>query len=220
MTDLTLHLQFKNLYKNYPQWREQLNFQENNNREWEEFLNVGNAFFLSEFDREFIYHIFPVEKDLLMMRKHFPDLPSRPIHESNLETEISLKTQSCFFDIYLIKKTYATWMENCILAPIDKIFLHNNGEQIYLDLEENLQTLQKSLIGMVYYSVNNDFDKEDTVLNTDIMCGEAKKSQIDAEVALLEIAFILNELEIKLPNHFFDILQQPFMDLAHELNVL
>lgn len=219
MTDLTLHLQFKNLYQNFPQWREQVDFKEENNMEWEEFLNVGNSFFLSEFDREFIYHIYPADKDLIMMKKHCEDLPSRPIYESNLETELSLKTQSCFFDIFLIKKTYATWLEKKIYPIIDKVMQQNDGSDIYLDLSDYLDDLQNSMMGMVYYSLHNDFDTQDTLLNTELLCSEAKKSHINAEMALMDMAFTLKQLNVETDIDLFEILHAPFSDLAYDLGI-
>lgn len=220
MTDLTLHLQFKKLYRISARWREKLEFREENNREWEEFLDVGNSFFLSEFDRDLIYHIFPVDKDMMMMNFHFKDLPSRPIYESKLESELSIKTQACFFDIFLIKKTYATWLQKCIMSFVNDIMKNNNGEQAYVDLSDALYRLQDCIIGMVYFAVYNDFDEHDTLLDTNIIASEAKRCQVNAELALMDIAFISNELGHSLPELFFAILSKTFEDLAYELDVI
>jgi hypothetical protein len=219
MIDHQITSKLKNLYENDINWRSIVEFNEVNNSEWEEFIQVGNDFFLADFNRDLIHGIFPADKDIMLAVKHFSDIPAAPITESINQTNISIKTQSCFFDIFLIKKIYLTWLTKVIYPILEKISINDYQNEV-VKLNELVFKIEKDLLGMVYYAIPKDLDKTDTQLDTSILTKYSRNSFVNMQIHIMDMIFILEDIDINFKKDIDSIFNDAYLDLGVRLGIV
>lgn len=218
--DYLLKEKLRNLYNSNIEWRTLLDFTEDNNEEWYEFIQVGNDFFLSQFSRDIIHSVFPIDKELLLISKHFPDLPSNPITQSVNETQLSLKNQSCFFDIFLAKSIYLTWLTKTVYPILDVLSNNLTDRRKFSALSNLSFKIEKNLLGIVYYGIYSDLDNDHSYLDTTILTRFARDAFTNMEIDLADFIYILHSINYPIPETLDSIINKSYLDLGDDLGVL